>query len=81
MLGVQLGSNEHLGQQIQPAAQVLRQQMQCENRRLGCRVGVHRAAQGLELASQGVGVPGGGALEDHVLQQVGDAVACWILVA
>ena len=44
-------------------------------------VGVERAADGLDLLGDGAGGAGGGALERHVLEQVGDAVHLGRLVA
>ena len=75
LLGVEERVQQDVGQEIDRERQVLVEHLHVEAGVLLGGEGVHLAAHRVHRAGDVLGAAGGGALEDEVLDQVGDAAA------
>ena len=81
LLGIEQGSKKNIGQEVNSEWKVFIQDLDVEAGVFFGREGVHLTAHRVHLAGDGLGRPGGRALEDQVLDQVGHAAAPVHLVA
>ena len=81
VLGGEGGVEDEVGEEVEGGGNVLVEDLDGEADGLFAGEGVEVAADGVDLAGELLGVAGGGALEDHVLDEVGDAVEGGGLVA
>ncbi len=81
VLGREGGVEDEVGEEIEGGGDVLVEDLDVEADHLFAGEGVEVAADGVDLAGELLGGAGGGALEDHVLDEVGDPVEGGGLVA
>ena len=81
VLGGEGGVEDEVGEEVECGGDVLVEDLDVEADGLFAGEGVEVAADGVDLAGELLGGAGGGALEDHVLDEVGDAVEGGGLVA
>ncbi len=74
LVGVEARVADEIGDQIEAKGSVVGEQSRVEHRHVARGIGVERAADVLDLLGDDARRPRGGTLEDHVLEQVRDAV-------
>ena len=81
VVGREGGVEDEVGEQVEGGGDVFVEDLDVEADGFFAGEGVEVAADGVDFAGELLGGAGGGALEDHVLEEVGDAVDGERLVA